>query len=41
MLGILKSGELPYTPGVMSWLSVKLGKKAAKITQKDVTALIS
>ena len=41
MLGILKDGEFPYTPGVMSWLSVKLGKKAAKITQKDVTALIS
>jgi len=40
MLGILKSGELPYTPGVMSWLSVKLGKKASNITQKDVKALI-
>ena len=40
MLGILKDGELPYTPGVMSWLSVKLGKKASKITQKDVKSLV-
>jgi len=40
MLKILKNGELPYTPGVMSWLSVKLGKKAAKITQNDVSALV-
>jgi hypothetical protein len=40
MLKILKEGELPYTPGVMSWLSVKLGKKASKITRNDVTALV-
>jgi hypothetical protein len=40
MLKILKDGEFPYTPGVMSWLSVKLGKKASKITQKDVAALV-
>jgi len=40
MLGILKNGELPYTPGVMSWLSVKLGKKASRITPKDVKTLI-
>ena len=40
MLGILKNGELPYTPGVMSWLSVKLGKKASRITQKDVKTLV-
>jgi len=41
MLGILKNGELPYTPGVMSWLSVKLGKKASRITPKDVATLVS
>jgi hypothetical protein len=41
MLKILKEGKLPYTPGVMSWLSAKLGKKAARITQKDVAALIN
>ena len=40
MLKILKQGELPYTPGVMSWLSVKLGKKASRITQKDVATLV-
>ncbi len=40
MLKILKQGELPYTPGVMSWLSVKLGKKASRITQKDIKALV-
>ena len=41
MLEILKDGELPYTPGVMSWLSVKLDKKAARITPKDIAALVS
>ena len=40
MIKILTEGELPYTPGVMSWLSVKLGKKASKITRNDVTALV-
>jgi len=41
MLEIIKQGKMPYTPGVMSWLSDKLGKKASSITQKDIKQLFS
>ena len=41
MLEILKSGSLPFSPPVMSWLSRKLGKKAGKITPEDVSTLLS
>ncbi|MBN1765137.1 MAG: hypothetical protein JW860_07760 [Sedimentisphaerales bacterium] len=37
---ILKNGKLPYTPGILSWLSEKLDKKASRITQDDVNTLI-
>jgi len=37
---ILSKGEIPYTPGVMSWLSDKLNKKASRITQEDVKKLL-
>ena len=40
MLDIIKQGELPYTAGVMSWLSAKLGKKASKIVSADVKTLL-
>ncbi len=40
MLAILKQGQFPYTPGVMSWLSERLGKKATRITEADVKALL-
>ena len=40
MLSILKQGQFPYTPGVMSWLSERLGKKATRITPADVKALL-
>ena len=38
---ILRHGKLPYTPGVMSWASQKLGKKAAKITADDIKTLLA
>ncbi|MBN1436224.1 MAG: hypothetical protein JW936_04050 [Sedimentisphaerales bacterium] len=41
MLDLLKKGDLPYTPGTMSWLSVKLGKKASRITTEDVKSLLA
>lgn len=41
LLERVKSGVLPYTPEVMSWLSVKLGKKSSKITPEDVARLTS
>ena len=41
MRSLLERGELPYTPGVMSWLSGRLGKKASNITGEDVKALLA
>jgi len=41
MHDILKQGQLPYTPGVMSWLSGQLNKKASRITTEDVKALLA
>ncbi len=41
ILTILKDGKLPYAPGVMSWLSEKLDKKASRITDADVQGLLA
>lgn len=41
MVTALKGGKLPYAPSVMSWLSIKLDKKAARITQDDINTLVS
>ena len=41
MLDLIKRGNFPYTPGIMSWLSVRLGKKAAQITPDDIKALLA
>lgn len=41
MIETIKKGSLPYTPDVMSWLSVRLGKKSAGITETDLTALVA
>ena len=41
MLVLLQNGQLPYTPGVMSWLSTQLGKKASRITTEDVKTLLA
>jgi hypothetical protein len=40
MIAILKSGKLPYTPPVMSWLSIQLDKPSKRITQAEVDALV-
>ena len=40
MLVILKQGQVPYIPSVMSWLSERLDKKSTRITQADVDALV-
>jgi hypothetical protein len=39
MIQVIKGGKLPFTPPVMSWLSVQLDKPARQITQKDVDQL--
>jgi hypothetical protein len=40
MRALIKGGRLPYTPAVMSWLSVELDKPASRIVQADVDALL-
>jgi hypothetical protein len=41
IMATLKAGSLPYSPTVMSWLSRKLDKKASRLTQEDVNAVLS
>jgi hypothetical protein len=40
MTEIVKAGKLPYTPPVMSWLSVQLDKPSRLISQEEVNALV-
>jgi hypothetical protein len=41
MKELVKKGKLPYTPPVMSWLSVQLNKPARQITQVEVDKLLA
>jgi hypothetical protein len=41
MIEVLKAGNLPYTPWVMSWLNVKLDKPSRSITQSDVEGILA
>jgi hypothetical protein len=41
MLDLVKKGKLPYTPPVLSWLSVQLDKPGRLITQADVDRLVA
>ena len=41
MIAKLKAGSLPYTPVVMNWLVRQLDKKAGRITQQDVQAILT
>ena len=41
MIETLKKGKLPYTPPVMSWLSVQLDKPSRLITAADVKKLLA
>lgn len=41
MIEHIKSSEFPYSPNVMSWLSVKLDKKASRITESDAKKLVT
>lgn len=41
MLLALKKGKLPYTPVIMSWLSVKTDKPSRLITQADVDKVLA
>jgi hypothetical protein len=41
MIELVKKNKLPYTPTILSWLSVKLDKPASRITQDEVNKLVS
>lgn len=41
MLELLKAGTFPYTPSIMSWVSVQLDKPTTKISQDDVKTLLA
>ncbi len=40
MLGLLKQAKKPYTPAILSWLSVRLDKPATRITDTDVSQVL-
>jgi hypothetical protein len=41
MLEIIKANKFPYTPSVMSWISVQLDTPTTRITPADVDRLVS
>lgn len=40
MLELVKKGKLPFTPPVMSWLSVQLQKPSRLVTDADIKTLV-
>jgi hypothetical protein len=40
MAALIQKGTFPYVPAVMSWLSEKLDKPAARITEADAKAAV-
>jgi hypothetical protein len=41
MKELIKKGKLPFTPPIMSWLSVHLNKPSKQITQSEVDKLLA
>jgi hypothetical protein len=41
MLETIKKGKLPFTPPVMSWLSMKLNKPSRLVTPEDLSKLLT
>jgi hypothetical protein len=41
MKELVKKGKLPYTPPIMSWLSMQLNKPSKQITQSEVNKLLA
>jgi hypothetical protein len=40
MRALLQTGKFPYTPSIMSWLSVRLDKPTRQITPEDVQSVL-
>ncbi len=41
MMSLVRAGKPPYSPAIMSWLSRRLDKPAAKITSADIKTILS
>ncbi len=41
MVELIKKGKFPFTPAVMSWISVQLDKPSRQIVPADVEALLN
>jgi hypothetical protein len=41
MLEIIKKGQYPFTPAIMSWVSEKLNKPSSKVSETEVWRLVS
>lgn len=41
MLELIRKGQYPYTPAVMSWVSAQLDKPARLVTPDEVQALVT
>lgn len=40
MKSLIKKGKLPYTPSILSWISVQLNKPSRLLTQDEVDKLV-
>jgi hypothetical protein len=40
MKNLVRKGKLPYTPSIMSWLSIQLDKPSRLITQAEVDKVL-
>ncbi len=38
---LINAGTFPYTPTVMSWLSMEMGKKSSQLTEAEVKAFLA
>jgi hypothetical protein len=41
MVDLIKKGKFPYTPSIMTWISVQLHKPASRITEDEVKKLVA
>jgi hypothetical protein len=39
MVELLKKGKFPYTPAVMNWVSLQLGKPSSQVSEAEAKAL--
>ena len=40
MAELVKKGKFPFTPSIINWISVKVGKPSTQLTEADVKAVV-